>query len=383
LLPDAVVIGGGIVGCSCAYYLACAGLRVCLVEKGLMLSGTSRAGQCHVCLWELPEINLRLEKASRLLYETLAEELPFDIEYRRTGCIAVVEDAAELQSFGNTVRTLQRLGIDCRLLSSDELSRMEPNLAPDIGGGAFFPEDAQVNPMLATLALARAAKERGAVIQPHTEVTGIECSPGGAVTAVNTSAGRIPTKAVVNAAGAWSAQVGNMVGIDIPVVPRKGHLVVTEPVPDNLINCKLILAAGYMQTLGTGSKVALAANIQQSSSGNLILGSSREFAGYDRTVEPEVIGAMLTRNLRFMPRLAGIHAIRTWAGLRPYSPDLLPIVCESEEVEGFYIATGHEGAGITMGPITGKLISQMVAGERPEMPVEQLSLARFARNETH
>lgn len=381
MLPDVVVIGGGIIGCSCAYYLAHEGVKVCLVEKGTLASGTSRAGQSHIVLWEEPDINLKLEKASRLLYEALAEELPFDIEYRRTGSLALVENAADWEPFERTVRSLQARGLDCQLLTNDDLARLEPNLARDLAGGAYFPEDAQVNPILTTLALAQAAKDMGAEIRSFTEVTGIELSAERKVTAVDTTKGRIPTAMVVNAAGVWSAAIGKMVGLDIPVIPRRGHIIVTEPVPDNLINCKIILAAGYMQTLGATSGVAMSANIQQMHSGNLLLGSSRDFGGFDRTVKPEVIRSQLARNLRFLPALANIHVIRTYAGLRPYSPDLVPIISEGDGVKGFYIATGHEGAGITMAPITGKLISAMITGKAPTLPLEPLSLRRFAQRQ--
>jgi sarcosine oxidase subunit beta len=380
MLPDVVVIGGGIVGCACAYYLSREGVRVCLVEKGTIASGTSRAGQSHIVLWEEPDINLQLEKASRDLYEELSEELPFDIEYRRTGSMAIVENPADWEAFARTVHSLQARGLNCQLLQNDDLLRLEPNLAPDLAGGAFFPEDAQVNPILTTLALAQAAKERGADIRLFTEVTGIALSDH-RVAAVETRAGRIPTARVVDAAGVWSAAIGKMVGVDIPVIPRRGHIIVTEPVPENLIHCKIILAAGYMQTLGATTGVALSANIQQTRSGNLLLGSSRDFAGFDRSVNPAVIQAQAARNLRFLPALADIHVIRTYAGLRPYSPDLVPIIGEADSVKGFYIATGHEGAGITMGPITGKLISEIITGKAPTVPLEPLSLRRFSQRQ--
>ena len=378
--PDAVVIGGGIVGCACAYYLAGAGLQVHLVEKGALASGTSKAGQSHIVLWELPEINLRLGKASRRLYEALRDELPLDIEYRRTGSLALIDEPSAWPAFEKTVLSLRAGGLNCQLLTADDLRALEPHLAPDLVGGAAFPEDAQVNPILTTLALARAAQDRGVTVQPFTEVIGIRRSADGRVDGVITSRGRIATRAVVNAAGVWSGSIGRMVGVDIPVVPRRGHIVITEPVPENLINCKIILAAGYMQTLESASGVAIAANIQQTQSANLMLGSSREFVGFDWSVDAGVIRSMVERNIRFLPGLKGIHAIRTYAGLRPYSPDLVAIIGPVDAVPGFYVASGHEGAGITMGPITGKLISQAITGRATDLPLELLSLSRFSRS---
>ena len=377
MYPDVVVIGGGIVGCACAYYLSRAGARVLLLEKGAVASGTSKAGQSHVVLWEQPEINMRLGRASRLLYEQLSAELPFDIEYSQTGSLAVVEKAEDWPAFVESVRALQALDLNCSLLSSDELSYLEPNLARDLAGGASFPEDGQVNPLYATLALAEAAKRNRAVIQERTEVIGIERSRCGALTAVITPAGRIATDTVVNAAGVWSPEVGRMVGVEIPVKPRRGHIVVTETLSPDIIHCKIILAAGYMQTLTAGGGVALAANIQQTRSGNLLLGSSREFAGFDWSVSYSVLRDMVARNLRFLPALQNVHAIHSYAGLRPYSPDLVPIIGKVDTVDGFYLACGHEGAGITMGPISGKLISELITGQEPSLPTGELSLSRF------
>jgi len=378
MFPDVVIIGGGIIGCSCAYYLSREGVKVHLVERGSIASGTSGACEGNILQWDKqPGIELKLGVASALIYETLSEELPLDIEYVKKGSILVAENPEDLSGAEQIVRSLQSEGVPCQLASRDDLLELEPNLARDIVGGAIFPDDAQVQPMLTTFALAQAARENGAVIQTFTEVKSIELSPERSVVAVNTTAGRIPTKAVVCAAGAWSGAIGRMVGLDIPVLPRKGHIVVTEPVA-NMVNCK-VMEAGYTQTVGSDERgLAIAAVVEHTRSGNILLGSSREFAGFDRSVDPDVISAIVARALRFFPCLKGIHAIRTYAGLRPYTPDHLPIIAEADIVKGFYVATGHEGVGICLGPITGKLISQMITGQETDLPVEQLSLSRFA-----
>lgn len=378
MVPETVVIGGGIVGCSCAYYLAREGMPVLLLEKGSLGSGASKAGQCHIVTWEEPEIHLRLASASKKLYKSLSETLSIDIEYRETGSVAIVETPEGMASFGAMVDRLQTWGLDCQLLSTQELLSREPTIAGDVAGGAFFAEDAQVNPLYATMALAQGAQAHGAEIRTFTEVTDIEVSAAGAVRAVQTTAGRIPTQHVVDAAGAWSGQVARMVGLDVPVKPRKGHLVVTVPLPDDIVRNKVVLAAGYMDSLKGDVDVAIAANVQQALNGNLVLGSSRQFVGFDTSVEPAVIGLMVSRCLRFFPSLAGILAIRTWSGLRPYTPDLLPIIGPVDGVDGFYMASGHEGIGITEGPITGKLISQMLTDQPLDVPVDELLLSRFS-----
>jgi glycine/D-amino acid oxidase-like deaminating enzyme len=378
--PDVVVIGGGIVGCACAYYLACAGVRVRLIERGRLGAGASHAGMSHVVTWEEPEPHLELARASDRLYRTLGQELGADLEYRQTGSIAIVEKPESVPGMAAMIGRLKAWGLDCCLLTRNELLAMEPNLAPDVAGGAYFPTDAQVNPLYTTQALARTARDRGATITPFTEAIGIALdATGRRVEAVVTRNERIETGCVVNAAGAWAGQVAAWAGLEAPIRPRKGTLVVTAPVPGDLMNCKVILAAGYMDAVRSGGGgAAVAANVQQVGNGNLLLGSSREFVGFDVTVDPAVAQLMISRCLRFFPRLAGVTAIRMWAGLRPYTPDLLPVIGPAPHAEGFFMAAGHEGIGITEAPITGLLVSQLVTGQPPEVSVEAFSPGRFA-----
>ena len=377
--PDVVIIGGGIVGCACAFYLAREGLRVQLVERGPLGSGASQAGMSHVVTWEEPEMHLRLARASRQLYEQLQEELPLPIEYRRTGSIAVVEHAVGMEGMAAMAERLNCWGVECSLLSTAELRRLEPRLAPDLAGGAFFPGDGQVNPLLVTQALAEGARQMGAVIETGCEVTGLVLDSGRkAVSGVQTARGVIATGAVVLAAGAWSGALARLAGVELPIQPRKGTLIVTAPLPEDALRCKVVLSAGYMDSLHGGpSGVAVAANVQQVQNGNLLLGSSRQFAGFDRSVDPHVVGEIIRRCLRIMPFLAQVTSLRVWSGLRPYTPDLLPVIGEFEQVQGLYAAAGHEGIGITEAPITGRLISQLVTGQPTEVPVEQLSPGRF------
>jgi glycine/D-amino acid oxidase-like deaminating enzyme len=381
LISDVVVIGAGIVGSSCAYYLTKAGLRVHLVEKGSFGCGASKAGMMHIVSWEEPEVHLRLGKEGQKLYHELSQELPVDIDYRKTGSIAFLETEQQFQKFGETIKRLQAWGIDCELLSIQDLLKIEPHVAPDIAGGAYFKDCGQVSPLYATLALVQASRDRGAVTDSFCEVTGFEMnSAKNKISAVITSKGRIPTNAVVIAAGAWSSMVGELAGLNIPIQPRRGNLAVTVPVPDNIMNIKVLLAASYMDTVhsgGSSNGLAVAANIQQAGNGNLVLGSSRQFIGFDREVDPMVIAKMMDQNLRYFPVLKDVSVIRTWVGFRPYTPDLLPIISPVDSIDGMYIASGHEGIGITEGPITGKLITQMITNQTLEFPLDAVSFSRF------
>jgi len=375
---DVVIIGGGIIGVCCAYFLSHAGVKVHLVERGCLASGTSGACEGNILQWDKPAgIMLQLAGASAALWDSLSPELPMDIEYVKKGSILVAERPQELDASRQLVKTMQDAGVRCDFLSLKELQELEPNLAEDLAGGAVFPDDAQVQPMLAVVAFAQAARSRGAVIQPFTSVESIEVTRG-RVVAVNTSVGRIATAVVVNAAGVWSKAVGQLVGLDVPVLPRKGHIVVTEPVAD--IVYRKMMEAAYTGTVESDSAgLSIATVVESTASGNILLGSSREIVGIDRTVNPEVIRAIVVRAIRFFPALAHIHAIRSYAGLRPFTPDHVPIIGESQVVRGFYTATGHEGTGICFAPITGKLISQMITAQEPDLPVAELLPDRFAQ----
>ena len=380
MIADVIVIGSGIVGASCAYYLTKAGVRVHLIEKGQIGSGSSKAGQMHVVGWEEPEIHLKLGLESKKLYTELSQELSVPIDFRQTGSIAILENEQQFNTFADTVKQLQDWGIKCKLLDNREIIKMEPNIAPDVAGGVHFVEDAQVNPLYATLALVQASREGGAIVESNCEVTGFEFNSGkDRISAVLTNKGRKPTETVVIAAGAWSGIVGSLAGLDIPVKPRRGNLAVTVPVPDDILNCKILLAASYMDSVhsGGGGGLSIAANIQQAGNGNLVLGSSRQFVDFDYDVDPMVIAKMLEQNMRFFPTLADISVIRTWVGFRPYTPDLLPIISPVEAINGMYLATGHEGIGITEGPITGKLISQMITQQPLEFSIDAVSFNRF------
>ncbi len=332
--------------------------------------------------WEEPEIHLELARYSNRLYEELAQTVPIDIEYRQTGSIALVEMPEKMEGMRQTVERLQAWGLTCQMISDRELRELEPNISPNVAGGAFFHENSQVNPLYTTQALAHAARQRGAAIENFTEVIDFELSPSKqAVTAVVTNKGRISTGAVVIAAGAWSGFLGKLAGLTVPVSPRKGTLIVTVPASQNIIRTKIMLAAGYMEAVQSNSDVgiAVAANIQQMPNGNLLLGSSRQFVGFDPATDPDVVAMIVQRNLRFFPFLAGISAIRTWAGFRPYTPDLIPIISPVEHLQGMYLACGHEGIGITEGPITGLIISQLITGQKPSIGCERLSFSRFAQ----
>lgn len=368
---DVVVIGGGIVGAACAYYLSAAGLDVHVVEQKFPAGGTSRACDSLILLWDkTPGPELTLGQASAALWAGLAGLPEMDFEYARCGTLLLVEDEQGMAAGRARAETMAAAGVRVEPVDAAGLRVLEPNLAPDLPGGVFFPDDAQVDARRATLALLLAACRQGATFHPAAKVTAIRQKPGksGGIRGVVTGAGEIATETVVCAAGVWSNAVARLVGVNLPVRPRQGHILVTAAAP-GIIRHPL-LEGGYVATVQSDSEALQAALVAElTAGGTLLLGSSRRFAGFNRTVQPAIIQAIARRGVRFLPALAGVRIIRSYAGLRPWSPDHLPLVGPVEAVPGFYLATGHEGAGICLAPVTGQLIAGWLTGPSDLPPV--------------
>ncbi len=376
---DVVIIGGGIIGTACAYYLCQTKLAVHLVERRFPASGTSRACDGLILLWDkMPGAELSLGQASSALWAELAQTLALDFEYERRGTIMLAESAEGLAQSQAKAETLRATGVRAETLDRSALQSLEPSLAPDIAGGVFFPDDAQVDARHATLAMLSAAQAQGLTLHTHAEVLDIQRTSHGdrPVYKVITRDGEITTERLVCATGVWSNAIAQMVNVQLPLRPRKGHILVTTRVP-GMIHHPL-LEGGYVSTVQSASEdlqVALVA--EPTASGTLLLGSSRQSVGYDRSVSLKVVQAIASRALRFLPDLASVQVIRSYAGLRPWSPDHLPLIGPWASVPGFYVAAGHEGAGIGLAPITGQLIADWITGaERPSF-AEQVRPDRF------
>jgi D-hydroxyproline dehydrogenase subunit beta len=374
---DVVVIGGGIVGAACAYYLARAGVPVMVLERDFAASGTSRACDGLILYSDKSsDAELALAKASADLWAELASSLDAEFEYARRGTIVLYESEAGLAEGRQKAAALQPSGIRSEVLDNAGLLALEPHLAPDLAGGVYYLDEAQVDSRSATLALLDAAQRMGATLQPDTEVTGMRLDGCGRVCAVSTRSGDVLATTVVCAAGVWSNEIVRTAGVDLPVRPRKGHILVTARAPGVIAHPLLEGSyAASVQSSAEGVQVALVA--EMTSAGSLLLGSSREFAGYDRTVSPAVMQAIAARAVRFLPALAQTSIIRSYAGLRPWSPDHLPLVGPVDAVPGLYLAAGHEGAGIGLAPVTGKILAEWIVNEAAPPLAEAVRPGRF------
>ncbi len=375
--PDVVVVGAGVVGASCAYYLAASGARVTLLDRSFVASGSSGACEGNVLAWDKElERELPLALRSAELWAELAERLPDDFEYDRKGSVVVAETETELAASAERAQTLAGLGVQGELLDAAALRREEPYAAHDLPGGVLYPGDAQLEPRLATVALVRAAVAAGAKLITDRAVDRIIRSRG-RVTGLETSAGRIATGSIVVASGVWTPALLETAGLSVPVTPRKGQIVVLERSPVRFR--RKLSEAGYVAAVeADDAALQIAMVVESTVSGTALLGSSRQHVGFDREVDLSVAAAIARRAARFFPVLQDARALRVYAGLRPLTPDHVPIVGPFAEAPNLCVATGHEGAGIGLAPATGELVAAWHAGEPTPLPIEWFSPDRFA-----
>ena len=357
-IPDVAVIGAGIVGAACAYSLARTGLSVLALERRFPATGTSRACDGLIlCSDKTSPAELALGRAGAGLWAALAESLDCDFEYAHTGVIVVYESAEGLAAGRQQTLALCTRGVAAEVLDAASLRSLEPNLAPDLAGGVYYLDEAQVDARLATLALLRAARRHGASLRTGVSVTALRRDASGRVVAARAGNEDIAAGAFVLAAGVWSGELAATVGLDLPVKPRKGCILVTGRVPGMI--CHPLLEGSYAAAVHSAAGTAQVALVaEMTRGGGLLLGSSREFVGFDRSVSPAIAQAIAARAIRYLPALAARSVVRSYAGLRPWSPDHLPLVGPAPGAPGLFLATGHEGAGIGLAPVTGDILTQ-------------------------
>jgi len=375
---DAVIIGAGVIGASIAFHLTRHGIKPLLVEKSDPAAGSSGACDGLVFLQsKKPGLHLKLALESRKRFDRLVDQLGSGIEFRNPGGMCLIESEAELAAMRIFVEEQRTSGLDVELIDGDEARRREPCLSRKVIAATFSAMDSQVNPYALTFSFLRAAESAGARILRGEEVKGIEVVSG-KVTGVFASNRRISSPVVVNAAGALAAEVGRLAGLEIPITPRRGQIIVTKAVPPLLRHC--LISAQYVaakfkpETAATGG---MGFSLEQTDSGNILIGSTREFVGFDRRTTFDGVRTIASRIVPVIPALKHVPVIRTFGGLRPYTPDGLPILGKVAGLEGFIMAAGHEGDGIALSAITGELIADLIATGRTQFPLDAFRLERF------
>jgi glycine/D-amino acid oxidase-like deaminating enzyme len=393
-----VVIGAGVVGAACAFYAARAGLSVAVVDRGPVAGGTTGAGEGNLLLSDkAPGPELELAQLSLRLWRELADEVGevgeefageagdgfgagsassgasfaassgasfgAGFEYEAKGGLVVAADPAGLRALAAFAAEQRAAGVTAHEVGADQLGEYEPHLAPGLAGGFHYPEDAQVQPALAAARLLRGAVRAGAAVYLGERVTALLTGPGGAVRGVRTERRELAAGAVVNAAGTWGGQVAQLAGVDLPVLPRRGFVLVTEPLP-RVVRHK-VYAADYVADVASGSAaLQSSAVVEGTPAGTVLIGASRERVGFDRTVSVPALGRLARQAAALFPFLADVQVLRAYRGFRPYLPDHLPAIGADPRVPGLVQACGHEGAGIGLAPATGLLIAEQLTGQR-------------------
>ncbi|MFP4429054.1 MAG: NAD(P)/FAD-dependent oxidoreductase [Desulfovermiculus sp.] len=375
---DVLIIGGGVIGCSIAYHLACRKAKVAVLEDGDLAAGSSSACDGLVFLQsKKPGVHLDLALASRERFLYLQDELPLPIEFSACGGLVVVEDQAQMQAMQSFVDRQVQGGLEVSLLDCKQARELEPELSPDIAGASWSTLDGQVNPIALTQSMALGAKERGGEILTGTEVTAFVWDKRG-VRGVHTNRGRFEARVVVLAAGVWTARLGSMLGMHIPIIPRKGQLAVTQPtlplLRHPMLSATYIAAKFDPELAGSGAQ---GVSMEQTAHDTLLLGSTREFAGFDRSTVSQSIIGIARRCAAIVPALRDLRIIRSFAGLRPYTPDGVPLLGSAPGVSNVYIAAGHEGDGIALAPITGELMAQLICDGGTDLPLDAFRTDRF------
>lgn len=383
---EVAIIGGGIVGCATAYYVARAGMDCVIIEKNDIASGTSSRCDGNITIVDKdPGFDSHMSLVSQQLTIDLREELDLPFEYRELGSILVCDNEEEMEAARQWVKTQRDAGLKFNVLEPKDIKEESPYFADDIPGGLECETDSLINPYLFCYSLVDKAQQYGLKLKTQSEVQNIIKT--GEEFHIETSSGKVVAKKVVNAAGVWAPFIGKMLDIDIPIIPRKGHILVgsrQEPVM-----MRNVMEFGYLMNKFGRERIAderttehgVALVLEPTESQNFLIGSSRQFVGYDESIDIRVVQTMAKRTLRFFPKMNDFNIIRVYTGFRPYTEDHLPIVSEVEEVPGFFIAAGHEGDGISLATVTGKLVEDLLQ-EKSEtvIPTEPLRFDRFKKS---
>lgn len=380
---DIVVIGGGIIGAAIAYYGSKAGLDITVLEKNELASGTSSRCDGNILVIDKdPGFDSQMSFASQQLVHELNEELEVSFEYRNPGSILVCENDNEMNAAKEWVDRQCAAGMEFCMLDRQDLRNETKYFADDLYGGLECKTDSTVNPYMLTYSMFYEAKKNGAKIHTNTEVKSLYKHPSNQFV-IETSEETFTANKVVNACGVWSPKIGEMLDVKIPIEPRKGQLIVASR--QQPVGLRKVMEFGYLMSKFGGErkvdpvmeKYGVALVFEPTESQNFLIGSSREFAGFSTKVNQEVTKYIAKRAIRFYPKMADMTAIRTYAGLRPWTADHLPIISHVDGVPGFYVAAGHEGDGITLAAITGKVIQEMIMEETTSIPTKPLRYDRF------
>lgn len=356
---DVIVVGAGIVGAACADEFARRGMRVCVVDRDGLASGATAAGMGHVVVMDDSEAQFALTRYSQELWRAMRPDLPEDVEFEQCGTIWVAADAEEMAEVQRKHGYYGSRGVPTEVLDARELKQLEPNLRDGLVGGLLVPEDIVLNPPAATKFFVERAQKRGAEL-----CVGVLVKEVGEGRVRLSDGTELKSDIIVNAAGAWAPELTP--GVEIR--KRKGHLAITDVYP-NFARHQLV-ELGYLKSAHSIAGDSVAFNIQPNRSGQVLIGSSRQYGAEHKEVDQEIVDKMLQRAREYMPTIAQMSIVHTRCGFRAATPDKLPLIGPWPEDKSVFLATGHEGLGITTSLATARILVDQITGAKPEISVE-------------
>jgi sarcosine oxidase, subunit beta len=363
---DVVIVGGGAIGLSVAHHLAKLGVTdVLVLDKDSLVKGaTGRNGGGVRAQWTTTE-NIQLAKRSIEAFKHFATDTGHNIFFRQGGYLFLTRNEAQLAALRKAAAFQNDHGVRTRVIELEEARRIVPGLdTSGCVGATFNPDDAILFPWPIVWGYKEAAERRGVEVATFTSVEGLDVE-GERVVAVRTNRGRIQCDWVVNAAGAWSRGLAQMVGLDLPVKPERHEILVTEPLKPFLDPMLVDLSTGYY--------------LNQDMRGELVggMGTHTE-ESMDWSSSLEFMRAFAKETVRLLPRMGPVRVLRQWAGSYDKTPDAKPILgVAAKGPVNLVQANGFSGHGIMISPMVGRLMAQLVAGRKPEMDLKPFALERF------
>ena len=374
--PDAVVVGGGLIGSSIAYHLARAGVRTLLIEQGDLASGASGANFGNVQV-EDAEFGLSLEFTLRSYarFASLEAELDYDVGFRQTGNLLLIENQHQMAIMRERAARLQAAGLRVALLDGDETCRLVPHLAPGVLLGALYhPHEGTLDPFRLVHAFALRGRNLGLEVWTHTRVSGIEVH-GGRATGVATTRGRAAAQWVILAAGAWADELGRTAGLELPVLWVHGEAAITEPLGPVTPNA--MTTAAFFEATESAADQTVGFCFRQRPHGNVMFGeAARVTRALSRSATRSALPAVATEARRWLPGLRRAAVIRAWAIPVAYTADNRPLLGAVEGVGGLLVATALKST-IILTPLVGELVTGIVTGAPQDPRLTEFSPSRI------
>jgi glycine/D-amino acid oxidase-like deaminating enzyme len=369
---DVVILGAGIVGAACALEFSQAGMSVAVVERGIIGGEATAAGMGHIVVMDDSPAQFALTRYSQTLWAELAPTLPKNVEYDRCGTLWIAQNEEEMQEVQRKYIYYQSLRVPTQILDSKGLREVEPNLSISLFGALLVPEDAVLYSPAAAMFMVRSAELMGAKLYQGKTV--VRAASGEVFLDDATT---LRTERIVNAMGATASTVTP----DLPIRKRKGHLIITDRYPGF---CRhQMVELGYLASAHSLTSDSVAFNLQPRRTGQLLLGSSRQYDVDNGLVDHSMVKEMVERAQNFIPTIGSLSALRVWTGFRFATADHLPLIGSTQGDATMYLAVGHEGLGITTSLATAHLLLDQFLERTSIIPLDPYSPSRFSVAETH